>query len=195
MYLQISWLLFFAIVVAPPGQPYRQNTTIGPTIILEPGRVVIAQESFKYDDPSLPELITRLEKNSEKSAGGLRVSRDLALQVEADGQVLWSKLVEVVELARKAKFKRLAFPYLISSRSSLLGQIMSRIFPQRPPALIVILADSDDMSVESVKLPEILPFRAAFRKLQRAADRGKPIRLEVLKAAQKVIVRQAPSSR
>jgi len=190
-------LLFFGTMVAPPGQPYRQNTTIGPTIVLEPDRIAIAAESFKYDDPSLLEHITGLEQRAENSAGDLHTSRDPALQVEVDSHVFWSKVVDVVNLARKAKFKRVAFLYLISTTSSLLGQIMARIFPPRPPALIVILADADDKSADCLRLPEILPWRAAFKKLQRAADRGKPLRLEAIEAAPKIIIRRAapPSAR
>lgn len=194
MYFRIAWQLFFSIAVAPPGQPYRQNTTIGPIIVLEPGQAVIAGESFKYNDPSLPEHITGLNQRAEKSAGDLHTSRDLALQVEADGDVLWNKVVDVVELAGRAKFRRVAFLYLSSSVSSLLGQIMSRIFPPQPSAVIVILADADDKNAASLRLPEILPWRAAFRKLQRAADRGKPLRLEAVTAAPKIIIRPASNA-
>jgi len=192
---RISCLLFLSIAFAPPGQPYRQNTTIGPTIVLEPGQAVIAGESFEYDDPSLPEHITGLGQHAEKSYADLHTSCDLALQIEADGDVLWNKVVDVIELARKAKFKRVAFLYLISPTSPLLGQIMARIFPPQPPALIVILADAGDKNAASLKLPEILPWRAAFVKLQRAADRGKPLRLEAVTAAPKIIIRRAPNTR
>ncbi len=126
---------------------------------------------FSIYDPQLSEWLTE----TRKKAGG----ENAALRLDIDRETFWVHIAHIITLARKSGWERIAI-------RGTEAQQPAPGNPQKPLSFIVQLAQDSGGGTISVRLPEVLPWKAAFQRVQSAAYSRQPVLFEVLRANRQI---------
>jgi hypothetical protein len=166
---------------APQGQPFRQNQTAGPHAEVGPDMIRLGSQVITNIDRSLIDKLKDLLKKS-RPAELKDQGKDFALQLIISESLPWFKTATFFEAAQQAGFKRVALLYRLPSTSIACprGFLFSAglywyLFPATSAALVMTFAEPGSPEAHNLGMPGIVPWKVAFRKIQKAVEAGQAL--------------------
>jgi len=128
-------------------------------------------------DRSLIDKLRALREKSRQDKG-----KDFALQLRVSENLPWFKAATFFEAAQQAGFKRVALLYSIPSTSIIcprgclfIAGLYWYILPHSAAALVMTFAEPGSPEAHTLGMPGIVPWKVAFRKVQKAVEAGQAL--------------------